>query len=133
MITYTTDIASSPTPVAADFFVGWPTAPSQESFLASLKGSHAVVFAVAEDRTIGFINAISDGNLTAFIPWLEVLPEYQGKGIGQELVKRMLDVLGDMYSVDLVCDEDVVPFYEKLNLIRLSGMAVRNEEALPNT
>lgn len=33
--------------------------------------------------------------------------------------------------VDLVCDEDVVPFYERLGLQRLdAGMGLRNREAL---
>jgi ribosomal protein S18 acetylase RimI-like enzyme len=77
---------------------------------------------------VGFISAISDGVLAAFIPNLEVLPEYQGKGIGLELTKRMLDSLKHLYSIDLMCDEDVQPFYEKLGMRRYSGMIYRYYE-----
>jgi len=49
---------------------------------------------------------LGDGVLTAFIPWLEVLPGYQGQGIGAELMRRILDGTDRFYSVDLVCDAD---------------------------
>jgi ribosomal protein S18 acetylase RimI-like enzyme len=49
---------------------------------------------------------LSDGVLTACIPWLEVLPEYQGQGIGSELMRRLLDGTERFYSVDLVCEAE---------------------------
>jgi ribosomal protein S18 acetylase RimI-like enzyme len=51
------------------------------------------------------------GVLTAFIPWLEVLPGYQGRGIGSELMRRILDGTDQSYSVDLVCDAALLPYY----------------------
>ncbi len=42
-------------------------------------------------KFVGFITAITDKILSAYIPFLEVLPEYQRQGIGKELVKRMLE------------------------------------------
>jgi GNAT superfamily N-acetyltransferase len=79
-----------------------------------LRGSSHVVLARDGARVVGFVTAISDGVLSAYIPLLEVRPEYQRQGIGTELVRRLLDVLRGLYMVDLVCDEDVVPFYERL-------------------
>ena len=38
---------------------------------------------------------------------LEVLPEYQKKGIGKELIKRIEHSLRNMYAIDVVCDDDV--------------------------
>jgi hypothetical protein len=38
----------------------------------------------------------------------------------------MLAKLENLYSVDLMCDEDVQPFYERLGLQRYSGMVLRN-------
>ena len=115
------------------FWVGWPTAPSPEVHHRSLAGSEAIVLAVddaAGARVVGFVHAIGDGILTAFIPSLEVLPEYQGRGIGTELVRRLLARLEDRYSVDLVCDDDVVPFYERLGLQRWGAMILRNRGAI---
>jgi ribosomal protein S18 acetylase RimI-like enzyme len=131
VIEYVTD----PTGVAPEqlrcFFVGWPKPPSPERHLEILRGSSHVVLARDGERVVGFITAISDGVISAYIPLLEVLPEYQGRGIGAELVRRLLAELRDMYMVDLCCDEDVVAFYERLGLQRWdAGMGVRNRDGL---
>ena len=72
------------------------------------------------------IHAISDNVLPATIPLLEVLPAYRGRGIGSELVHRMLMRLGDLYAVDLMCDPEVQPFYARLGMRPASGVMVRN-------
>lgn len=95
-----------------------------------LRGSYRALVSVQADRVVGFITAISDGVATAFIPWLEVLPEARGQGVGCELARRMQDELAGLYSIDLVCDDDVAPFYDKLGWHRVQGMATRNSGAL---
>lgn len=110
------------------FFVGWPNPPSPETHFRLLQGSYKIWLALDGERVVGFITALSDGVLTAFIPLLEVLPEYQGQGIGAELTKHLLDSLSHLYSIDLICDEDVQPFYEKLGMRRYSGMVWRKYE-----
>lgn len=112
------------------FFVGWPHPPSPERHLEILRGSHAVELALDGDRVVGFVTAISDGVLAAFIPLLEVLPEYQGRGVGSELTRRMLERLRRFYMVDLCCDADLEPFYARLGLRTWDrGMGLRNYEA----
>ena len=98
------------------FFEGWPSPPSPERHLAHLRGAEVAIMAVdaASGNVVGFVTAIGDGTLVAFVPLLEVLPAWRGRGIGSELVRRMLDRLGDRYSIDLVCDPELVPFYERL-------------------
>ena len=80
------------------FFVDWPVRPSPERHLEILRGSDHVVLAREGDdgRVVGFVTAISDGVLSAFIPLLEVLPEWQGHGIGSELVRRILGELDEL-------------------------------------
>jgi ribosomal protein S18 acetylase RimI-like enzyme len=117
------------------FFQGWPNPPSPETHLRLLEGSDHVVLALdpGTGAVVGFITAISDGVLTAHIPLLEVLPGYQGAGIGSELVRRMLEQLGDLYAVDLICDADVQPFYARLGMRPASAMMVRNYEHQPGS
>lgn len=113
------------------FFEGWPQPPSPETHLEILRASsHLVVaFDTDEDRAVGFVNAISDGILAAYVPLLEVVPEHRGRGVGTELVRRLLERLGHLYMIDLVCDPDVVPFYERLGMRPLArAMSVRNFE-----
>jgi len=78
----------------------------------------------------GFVSAHGDGVLSAYIPLLEVLPAYQGRGMGTELVRRLLELLKGHYMIDLACDEDLVPFYERFGMKRWVGMGLRNHNAL---
>jgi ribosomal protein S18 acetylase RimI-like enzyme len=114
------------------FFVGWSPPPSPERHLELLRGSDHVVLAREGDggRVVGFVTAISDGVLSAFIPLLEVLPERQGEGIGSELVRRLLRELDGLYMVDLICDPELEPFYLRFGLTRLAGMGRRRPDVL---
>lgn len=111
---------------AEGFFVGWPNPPSSETLVRILQSSFAVWLAFDDDRLVGLVNALSDGVLNAFVPLLEVLPEFQGKGIGTELVRRMSDSLGELYAIDVVCDEGLIPFYRSCGFQPLTAMAKRN-------
>jgi ribosomal protein S18 acetylase RimI-like enzyme len=110
------------------FFVGWPNPPSPATHLRLLQSTDHVVVAVngSTDAVVGFVTAISDGVLAAYIPFLEVDPDYQKRGIGTELMRRMLDQLNHLYAIDLLCDEDLQPYYERLGMQRATGMLHRN-------
>lgn len=112
------------------FFEGWPNPPSPEAHLRILKGSFAVELALdpRSNRVIGFINAISDGVCSAYLPLLEVLPDYRKQGIASVLVGRMLDRLQGLYMIDLACDEAIKPFYRRHGFVELGAMARRNYE-----
>lgn len=114
--------------IGEGFFKDWPNPPTEEKHRQILENSFKSIVAVDENKIIGFINAISDGILSAYIPLLEVLPEYQKQGIGSLLVKKMLEELNDFYMVDLCCDESLQCFYKNLGMIKSHGMVCRNYE-----
>jgi GNAT superfamily N-acetyltransferase len=116
-----------------DFFEDWPSPPSQETFRDALRGSYAVEFAIAGDRVVGFVNALSDGVAAAFIPWLEVVPDYRGHGVGATLMRRMLGRLRHLYSVDLLCDPPLVKYYRRFGLDPIQGMGLRTPRNLNTT
>lgn len=113
------------------FFDGWPNPPNKDKHRLILEESYKSMVAIDNktDKIIGFINAISDGVLAAYIPLLEVLPNYQNQGIGSELVKRILLELKDLYMVDLCCDKELVPYYEKHGMFHSHGMIYRNYDS----
>lgn len=114
-----------------DFFVGWPTPPSMTRRLEILKASRYVSVAWSDQEQVaGFIAAIGDGTFAAYISLLEVRSPFQGLGIGTALTQRMLARLTGYYMVDLICDPDLLPFYERLGMIRYAGAIVRNPAAL---
>ena len=111
------------------FFVGWRKRPSPEAHLEILEGSDLRIVAISDYlRVVGFVTAITDGISYGYIPYLEVLPEWQGKGIGTELMRRMMAKLETLYAIDLICDEDVQGFYESLGFSERRGMTIRNYE-----
>jgi ribosomal protein S18 acetylase RimI-like enzyme len=113
------------------FFAGWSHAPTPEQHLAILRASGHVVLAFDRERVVGFVTAVGDGVLSAFIPLLEVQPEYRGRGIGTELMRRMLARLESLYMVDLSCDSTLEPFYRRLGLQTLDrAMGLRRPEVL---
>ena len=127
-IRYTDSLAGITAEKLQGFFVGWPNPPSVETHLALLGHSDEIVLAVDDEsgRVAGFITAHTDKILTAYIPLLEVLPAYQGQGIGSKLVRRMLAKLDHLYAIDLMCDPETVFFYERLGMRPAAGMMVRN-------
>jgi ribosomal protein S18 acetylase RimI-like enzyme len=125
-ITYSTDKTITESLELTGFFEGWPNPPSINVFKKLLNGSYKIVLAIDNNKLVGFINAVSDGVLSAYIPLLEVLPEYRKQGTGKELVQRMQSELKHLYMVDLLCDKELIPFYESLGMTRATGTYIRN-------
>jgi ribosomal protein S18 acetylase RimI-like enzyme len=128
MIWYTEDLNGITAEKLKGFFVGWPNPPSSETHLTLLGHSDEIVLAIDDEsgRVVGFITAHTDKVLTAYIPLLEVLPAYQGQGIGSELMRRLLAKLDHLYAIDLMCDPEVQPFYERLGMRPAAGMMIRH-------
>jgi ribosomal protein S18 acetylase RimI-like enzyme len=109
------------------FFVGWQKPLSTAEHIKLLEGSSHFVLAVDTDcdEVVGFITALTDGINCAFIPLLEVLPEYQNRGIGTQLLQLILQKLDSITCVDLTCDVEMQAFYEKFGMLKSNGMVLR--------
>lgn len=130
MISYKTNTDGIDASSLNGFFEGWKNKPSPEKHMQILQNSSYVVLAMDGDKVAGFINAITDRTISAYIPLLEVLPEYRNKGIGKELVRKMFESLKDYYMVDLCCDNSLAGYYEKLGMQKVTGMIIRNYDRL---
>ena len=125
MISYTDSIEAIVPESLRGFFVGWPNPPSEAAHLAILRGSDRVVLALDAEQVVGFVTVLSDGVLCAHVSLLEVLPGYQGRGIGSALMRHALSALSDLYAVDVVCDPELQPFYLRLGMRPAVGMMLR--------
>ena len=114
--------------ISDGFFAGWPNPPDKHVHRRILEESYKAVVAIDKEKNaiIGFINIISDGVLSAYLPLLEVIPSYRKRGIGAKLIKYALEETKDLYMIDLLCDEHLQSYYEKLGMIKARGMATRN-------
>jgi GNAT superfamily N-acetyltransferase len=96
----------------------WSSAKKPKTLMAALRNAHSLVTARVEGRLIGLGNAISDGYLVVYYPHLLVHPEFQGQGIGKEIVKRLQERYQDFHQQMLTADGDAIGFYEKLGFVR---------------
>jgi ribosomal protein S18 acetylase RimI-like enzyme len=114
------------------FFVGWPNPPSPETLRRLITQSDIRFFAIQADtgQCVGYLTGLTDHVLFSYLSSVEVLPEYQGRGIGRELVARFLDATSQVYATDLVCDPEVQPFYQQCGLIPYHSMVLRRREQL---
>lgn len=67
------------------------------------------------DNLVGFIDSVSNGVTDAYIQDLMVHPDYQGKGIGTELVNRMITALKErhIYMISVVFEQKLKSFYSR--------------------
>jgi GNAT superfamily N-acetyltransferase len=66
------------------------------------------------DRQIGFCRAFSDGLALAYLADVYVLEEYRGRGLGEELVREMVEN-GPLAGVKwMLHTADMHPLYRKL-------------------
>jgi ribosomal protein S18 acetylase RimI-like enzyme len=95
--------------------VGWERRTADRDRLAQLvRGSMFVVSAWEGDRLVGFARAISDGAANAYISTVAVLPEYQKRGIGREIVRRLVAGRDHLQFV-LHANANAYPFYLHLD------------------
>lgn len=89
---------------------GWP-----QRLARAMRGSGAVYTAWDGGRLVGLANAIDDGALTAYVHYLLVHPDYQGRGIGGQLMARVKEKYADYLYLVLISEtEKSLPFYQRL-------------------
>lgn len=122
MITYRDTQEFDPTALSELFrSVGWTSAKYPERLKLAMRNSSAVISAWDGDRLVGLINCLSDGTLTSYIHYLLVHPDYQGQGIGRELVRMMCDRYSDCVRKVLIADDSEVDFYKRCGFIVGTG------------
>ncbi|PYJ86247.1 MAG: GNAT family N-acetyltransferase [Verrucomicrobia bacterium] len=96
----------------------WSSAQKPELLRKALLASDSLVTAWDGTRLIGLGNAISDGYLVVYYPHLLVLPDYQGRGIGTELMSRLMARYEGFHQHMVVADGGAVDFYRKCGFER---------------
>ncbi len=97
---------------------GWSAAEKPELLHKALLESHSLVTAWDGSKFIGLGNAISDGHLVVYYSHLLVLPEYQGRGIGTQLMHKLMARYDGFHQHILVADGRAIEFYRKCGFER---------------
>jgi len=92
---------------------------SPEELTQALRASWFVISAYEGEKLVGFGRLVSDGVIHAMIYELIVLPKYQGRGIGGEILENLVDKCQEagVRDIQLFCAAGKREFYEKRGFV----------------
>ena len=93
--------------------VGWNR--MEDEYSNPLMTSYYHIAVYEDDKMVGYIDSVSNGVTDAYIQDLMVHPDYQGKGLGTELMNQMITYLKEnrIYIISVVFEESLKPFYDR--------------------
>lgn len=101
---------------------GWKSL-TQEQAQKAIDGSILTVVVYDEERPVGMARIVGDGAVICYVQDLIVIPEYQGKGVGQMIMESLIDYVrelklpGTQIMLDLMCAVGREDFYKKYGFI----------------
>lgn len=100
--------------------VGWTNYTSNPSLVENAyKHSLRILGAYDSEKLVGIIRVVGDGYSIIYVQDIIVLPEYQRKGIGTSLLKKVLLEYKNVYQKVLMTDntEKTIQFYKSVGFI----------------
>ena len=97
--------------------VGWINYTERPEMLKqAYSNSLYMIGAYDGDDLIGIIRVVGDGHSIIYIQDIIVLPDYQRRGIGKDLLERVLEKYAHVYQKILLTmnEEKTVKFYESV-------------------
>ena len=106
--------------VLQDLFlsVEWSSGHYPEKLAVAMTNFKTVISAWDGDKLAGMICAMDDGIMNAYVHYLLVRPEYQGKGIGKTLVQMVREKYKDYLRIVVVAYNKEIPFYENCGFVK---------------
>lgn len=98
--------------------VGW-SAVEESQAKTGIRNSFFLTAAVADGRPVGMARVVGDGGYFMLIVDVVVHPEFQGLGIGRDMMKQAMNAIhthmkaGQSVMVNLMSAKGKEPFYEK--------------------
>ena len=99
--------------------VGWNR--MEHEYKNPLLTSYYHIAVYEEELLIGYIDCVSNGVTDAYIQDLMVHPNYQGRGVGTDLMTKMINYLKDkrIYMISVIFEEKLKPFYERFGFFTM--------------
>lgn len=86
-----------------------------------IKGSHCFLIAAEDEEIVGMGRAISDHASDSYIQDLTVMNEYRGKGLGAEILKRLVSRLEEdgIKWIGLIAEGNSEDFYSRFGFKKM--------------
>ena len=91
--------------------VGWESGRVPDRLQRAIRGYDSVITAWEDGRLVGLIAAMDDGEMTAYVHYLLVHPDFQRRGVGGSLLERLKDVYADYIKIALIGERPAEHFY----------------------
>lgn len=92
---------------------GWPTFTNRpEESLTAWRHSWPALVVIEEERMIGFVRGMTDGEITTYVAELLIDARYREKGLGR-LLLQACHALNPHTRLDLISTEMAIPFYRR--------------------
>ncbi len=107
--------------------VGWVSGKYPQRLHKALMGSSTVFTAWDGDRLAGLVRVLDDGELTAYMHYVLVDPDYQGMGIAGTLVNMVKERYRDYLYIEVMPEESKnAAFYERFGFhVMEDGVAMQ--------
>mgnify|MGYP002597501337 FL=1 len=105
--------------------VGWTAYTDQpETLHRGFENSLLTLAAYEENRLIGILRAVGDGQTIVFVQDLLILPEYQRRGVGTALLRELLARYPQVRQIELNADDSpsLLAFYRKTGFVPMSEL-----------
>lgn len=102
--------------------VNWKTLTREQAEKA-IQGSLFTVVAFDDGQPVGMGRIVGDGAVICYIQDLIVIPDYQGSGVGQQIMERLIAYVKKLklpdteIMLDLMCAVGREEFYKKYGFI----------------
>ena len=102
---------------------GWWKSPDadRDHVRRIIAGSHCFLIALENEELVGMGRIISDGESDAYIQDVTVKPTCRKKGIGTQIVKRLVDRIeaDGLKWIGLIAERNTHEFYERIGFKKM--------------
>ena len=100
---------------------GWTTPSDRpQAALAAWQHSYPALIICTDDEIVGFVRALTDGQVTAYICELLIIPQWRGRGLGKLLIEAC-HLLQPSVRFDLLSTDAADGFYQHLDFRPFQG------------
>lgn len=112
--------------------VEWSSGQYPDRLVTGMKNCQKVFSAWDGEKLIGLICAMDDGIMNAYIPYLLVDPEYQGKTVGRTLIDMVKDHYRDYLRIAIIVYNEQLRFYEQCGFEKSDDTSSMFIKSLPD-